>query len=131
MSIPQSVGKKRLADLPPTQFQMENERHRLTVNENNERERLRLREANEKAGWPEPEPGDVLYIQLDGTLVHRNRAGLRFERGQRTAVVVIEGEEQEVRAKQQAGYTERGMSVVSIYGAELLIEDKSFHKYKS
>lgn len=130
MTIPQSVGNRKLSDLPPTPFELDQERHRLVIEDNNVRERYRVREANAEKGWDEPKPGEVIYVQLDGTLVHRNRSGLRFERNQRIAVVVIEGTEQQVRAKQQAGYTERGMQVVSIYGADLIIQDTSLHKYK-
>lgn len=117
---------KSLADLPPTPFELEQERHAITTQQNELRERLRLREANEAKGHAEPKPGDKLHVQLDGSVTRRGRAGIRFERGARVELEVIDGTEEDVAAKQRAG-----AAVVSVLGAERIFEDTALHVFSA
>lgn len=117
---------KSLADLPPTPFELEQERHAITTKQNEVRERLRLRQANKAKGHDEPKPGDVLHVQLDGSVSRRGRAGIRFERGARVELKVIEGTEEEVAAEQRAG-----KAVISVLGAERIFEDSALHVFST
>lgn len=114
-------------DLPPTFFEIEQRRHDEVNKQNARRERMRLRRDNAAAGHDEPKHGDVLHVQLDGGVtVKRNRAGIRFERGQRHQIKVVDRPDSEVAAMQRSG-----ASVVTIEGAERILEDSSLHVFNS
>lgn len=112
-----------LENLPPTPFELEQQRHTMTLAQNELRERLRLRQANQAKGFPEPKPGDVLYVQLDGSVSRRTRAGIRFEKGVQIEVKIVDDARvAELRAS--------GRIVASVAGAERIIEDSSLHVYR-
>jgi hypothetical protein len=111
-------------DLPPTPFEIEERRHQIISAQNALRERRRLRANNQANGHDEPQPGMTLHIQLDGSVNRRGRAGLRFEKGQRMSVTVVDASDDEVAAMQRSG-----KAVVNIYGAERLLEDTALHVY--
>jgi hypothetical protein len=113
----------RFRDLPPTPFELQTARDLEAVKVNNERERRRRRRANQALGYAEPKPGDKLHVQLDSTLLRRGRAGLRLERGRRVTVEVVDMEPEELALAQL-----NGRLVVSVDGAEQIIEDTSLHK---
>jgi hypothetical protein len=115
-----------LEDLPPTPFEVDTERHRIVTEQNARRERIRLRKANAKKGFAEPKVGEVLHIQLDGTITRRTRGGVRFERGQRIPVTVVDMDPDRLRQAQMSG-----QSVTDIAGAERIIEDTMLHVYRS
>lgn len=107
-------------DLPPTQFEIDEQRHRATLALNELRERRRLTAANRAAGFPAPKPGDTLYVSIsDRNIPQRTRAGVRFEgRGARSTVQVVDLSDQDVANEQQAG-----RQVVNVWGAERILAD--------
>lgn len=110
-----------LADLPPTQFELDRLRDERTISANERRERRRLRMANRRAGHSEPRPGDVMFVSIaDRNLARRTRAGVRFERGARVEVKILDRTDDEIRALQLAG-----AAVVNVYGAERILEDEA------
>lgn len=113
-------------DLPPTMYEIEQQRHAIVTAQNERRERLRLRRANQAKGHDEPTHGTVLHVQLDGSVSKRNRAGIRFERGQRVAVNVLDVPDEEIAARQA-----QGQAVVNVYGAERILEDTSLHVFEA
>jgi hypothetical protein len=128
----QSFDETDLDDLPPTLHEQEVARNRVVIRANERRERARVRAANAKRGFSEPTPGDTLFVQLDGSITRRTRSGVRFERYTRIEVQVVEGTEEEVKAKQVAKVASGGVvDFVSVLGAEYIIEDMALHVYES
>jgi hypothetical protein len=113
-----------LDDLEPTPFELEERRHAIVTAKNERRERRRLRDHNQANGHDEPQPGTSLFIQVDGSLHRRGRAGLRFEKNQRVEVKIVDASDEDVRDMQRAG-----KMVVNPYGAERLLEDTSLHVF--
>jgi hypothetical protein len=111
-------------DLPPTPFELEERRHAVIRDQNERRARRDLRARNQKKGHDEPRPGTSLFIQLDGSLYRRGRAGLRFEKGQRSEVKILDKSDEEIREMQRSG-----AMVVNPYGAELLLDDSALHVF--
>jgi len=110
-----------LSDLPPTQYELDRLRDERTIAANERRERRRLRIANRKAGHSEPRPGDVMHVSIaDRNLTRRTRAGVKFERGQRVEVKILDRTDEEIVELQRAGAT-----VVNVYGAERILEDEA------
>jgi hypothetical protein len=108
-------------DLPPTEFEREEARHRIVTEQNLKRDRIMRRRRNKEAGYPRaPMPGDKLYVSVERSLQRRSRAGLRFERGQPQAVEVVALSDEDVLKEQKAG-----KYVVNPYGADMIIEDTS------
>lgn len=113
-------------DLPPTQFELEQQRHLVVTAQNEERERRRRRRANRTKGHPVPKVGEMLYVSIDRTLPRRTRAGIRFERGQRLDVTVVDASDDEIEARQRAG-----QRVINLDGAEKLYEDTSLNVFST
>lgn len=133
-------------ELPPTPFEIQEMQHAKVRRENAIRERRRLRQANAEKGFEEPVPGSVLHVQLDGSVSRRTRAGIRFEKGKRVGVLVVDADQAkivEVTKKLEAGVQvageladaileakAKGFYVTSPEGAERIIEDDSLHVYE-
>ncbi len=111
-------------DLPPTMHELEMRRQDAETRRNYRRELLRIRRDNAKRGHAEPVQGTTLYVQLDGSVSRRRRAGIGFERGQQVAVEVVSATDEEVKAIQATG-----KNVVNVYGAEQILEDNALHVY--
>jgi hypothetical protein len=121
--MPQYTG---LEDLPPTLFEQAAERDRIITESNERRERIRLRRANKQAGYKEPAPGDTLHVQLDNTVTKRTRGGIRFERGHRRTIKVVEETGDALLELQRSGH-----DVTDVYGAERILEDAALHVYST
>ncbi|HEX6022550.1 MAG TPA: hypothetical protein VFZ00_11185 [Solirubrobacter sp.] len=84
--------------------------------ENEQKERERIAMINRVAGHRRPEPGDRFYVTTAG-LARRGRAGVLFERGRRTDILVVDD-----LAPAESGL--RGdQIVVSVAGAERILAD--------
>lgn len=109
-----------LENLPPTQFELEEQRHAQVTRQNEQRERRRVCAANREAGLAQPRPGDKMHVSIgDRALLRRTRAGIGFEgNGVRKTVEVTDLTDQEVTARQA-----EGKDVVNIWGAERILAD--------
>lgn len=104
---------------PLTAFEVEQLRHTRINSENDSRERRRLRKANRAKGFDEPAIGKKYWVQLDSSVPRRTRAGMRFERNQRVELTVVADDEFDQAVE--------GAAVITVIGAEHLIEDSAFH----
>lgn len=110
--------------LPMTPFEIEQLRHQIVSDINAKRERFRLRAANQAKGFDEPKVGQTYHVQLDGSISRRQRGGLRFERGARVEVkVVSDADFEKIKANAPDA------PVVTVHGAERIIEDTAFHVF--
>lgn len=116
----------RIEDLPPTPFEIEQARHARVTQDNNLRERYRVRRANQARGFDEPTIGRTYHIQLDGSVTRRTRSGMRFERNRRVELTVVSDED---FAAAKARSPEA--PVVTVLGAEYIIEDSALHVYET
>lgn len=137
--------------LTPTLYEQEQQRNAIIIKENDRRERIRIRRDNAARGFDQPKPGDKLHVQLDGSAgVRRTRAGIKFERGVRVTVEVVDMSEEDVRDAQAGRLSPAELAklpdestrewaarvrvqernVVSVYGAEQILEDSALHIYQ-
>lgn len=115
---------QRYEDLPPTSAEMMEATNRLVTQENTLRERLRVARDNRRKGLPAPAVGAKLYVSLDRAIDARRRAGVRFERGHRSTIEVIDATDEEVIAIQEKNVFPKGVDgVVNVWGAEQILED--------
>jgi len=112
--------------LPMTQFEIDQLRHTLVNEINEKRERHRLRAANRAKGHDEPKVGQKLHVQLDSSITRRTRAGTRFEKGTRVTLTIVS--DQEYAA---AKAVSDAAPVVTVFGAERIIEDSALHVFES
>jgi hypothetical protein len=121
---------KRYEDLPPTPAEIMEATNRLVSANNEERERLRVARDNRRRGYDEPRPGSKMYVSLDRTIEARRRAGVRFERGHRFTVLVVDASDAEVALAQEEIRMPDGKAlpagvdgVVNPWGAEQILAD--------
>lgn len=120
--------------LPMTPFAIDQLRHSRMTAINEKRERLRLRRSNDKKGFEEPKVGQVYFVQLDGSITRRSRGrdprwdypGIRFERNKRVEITVVSDEDYE---KTKSNTPDA--NVVTVHGAELIIEDGALHVFET
>lgn len=98
--------------------------HAEVVARNEAKERARIAAANRAAGHAEPKPGDRLYVSLAlRDIKSRSRAGVTFEEGKRTEVLVVDVEDTETARADLAARHKAGDKVASVAGAELILAD--------
>jgi hypothetical protein len=123
--------------LPMTPYAIDQLRNQRITEINLKRERFRLRRANQAKGFDEPRVGQIYFVQLDGTVSARTRGsvelpdgtrirGIRFERNRRVEVEVVSDEEfLSIKA------TNPGALVVTVHGAEQILEDTALHVFET
>ena len=121
--------------LPMTPFAIDELRHARIRELNDKRERNRLRRANAKRGFDQPKVGQTYHIQLDGSITRRSRGadpafpgvpGIRFERNKRVEVTVVSDDEfQDVKSRHPE------TPVVTVHGAERILEDDALHVFEA
>lgn len=121
---------KRYEDLPPTPAEIMEATNRLVSANNAERERLRVARDNRRKGYDEPRPGTKMYVSLDRTIEQRRRAGVRFERGHRFVVLVLDVDDETIAAAQDKSLMpdDKAMptgvdGIVNVWGAEQILAD--------
>lgn len=120
-------------DLPPTPAEEMEARNRLVSKENDRRERRRIFISNRAKGHDEPRPGNRMFVSLgDRTIEARRRAGVRFERGHRATVLIVDDSDETVAKAQEMGQFPEGVDgVVNVYGAEQILEDDALVVHQS
>lgn len=138
---------RSMPELPPTLHEQQMMRDREVMSLNAERERRRLYEANRAAGHPTPRVGDKLHVQLDSSVSRRGRAGIRFERGKRITLEIVDVDENgcvqglPIRTDRDGHplpnlngtplaqlQRDMGLLIISVEGAEAIYEDSALHK---
>lgn len=122
----------RYEDLPPTPAEQMEAVNRLVTKENDRRERLRRARDNRRRGHEEPREGAVMFVSLDRTIEARRRAGVRFERGHRAKVLVIDASDADIAKILESGNLPEGADgVVNIDGAEQILADDALVVHQS
>jgi hypothetical protein len=119
--------------LPPTFFEVQQQRNEKEMALNDRRERRRLFESNRKAGHPEPKVGDRMWISVNSTLTpRRTRAGIMFEKGARVQVEVVDMSDADLAAlRAEARATSKpNPPIVTRYGAEQILADDALNVHK-
>lgn len=91
--------------------------HAEVIDLNERKERARVAAENRARGFPEPQPGDRLYVTSGRGIRQRARAGILFVEAEPTEVVVV-GELDE---------RPTGVKSVTVSGAELILNDPALN----
>lgn len=91
--------------------------HAGVLEDNTRKERARVAAANRKKGFPEPQPGDRLFVTSGRGIKQRSRAGIAFGEQQPTEVHVI-GEFDERPA---------GVKSATVHEAETILNDSALN----
>lgn len=89
--------------------------HAAVLEDNARKDRARTAAANRARGYPEPQPGDRLYVTSGRGIKHRARSGILFNEMEPTEVLVV-GE-----------LDDRPPGAVTVSGAELILADPALN----
>lgn len=125
-------------ELPPTHYEIEQQRHNKVLEDNRIRERIMIFRRLAARNIDEPKIGDVMHVRLDRSVssLGRNRAGVRFERDAKTTVVVVDATDDEI-ALARGGQPSTNDTIlkakvgghwyVNTFGAAQILEDMALH----
>jgi hypothetical protein len=127
MSDPTHPARPPAPIYPPEWIHPEDQaaRHAKIIEDNEARTRANRAAANRARNLPAPVVGSKMFVTCVRGIPRRGRAGLRFDPIARREVEVVDLEPAELAARQLAG-----ASVVSVDGAEQILEDESLIVYK-